>query len=260
MSSSEPTKIILDESELPRQWYNIQADLPTPMSPPLHPGTGKPVGPDDLAPVFPMNIIEQEVSPEPRIAIPDEVRQIYALWRPTPLRRAVRLEQALQTPAHIYYKYEGTSPAGSHKPNSAVAQAYYNKQAGIKRIATETGAGQWGTALSFACTQYDLDCKVYMVRASYDQKPYRRIMMETWGASVVASPSEDTNAGRTILAADPDSLRLLRHVARFVGQAHVLVVGAYREPETGGALSFANGKADFRICTGPGREDEIYLV
>ena len=201
----EPTKITLDESELPQAWYNIQADLPTPMLPPLHPGTREPAGPQDLAPLFPMALIEQEMSTERWIDIPDEVRSLLALWRPTPLYRARRLEKALGTPARIYYKWEGVSPTGSHKPNTAVAQAYYNQQEGIKRIATETGAGQWGTALSFACAQFDLECQVYMVRISFEQKPYRKAIMELYGGKVQPSPSDQTEAGRTILAADPDS-------------------------------------------------------
>jgi tryptophan synthase beta chain len=199
------TKIVLDESEIPTHWYNIVPDLPKPPAPVLHPGTGQPVGPADLAPLFPTALILQEVSPEPRIEIPDEVRDVYRLWRPTPLYRARRLERALDTPAHIYYKYEGTSPAGSHKPNTAVAQAYYNKAEGIRRLTTETGAGQWGSALAFACALFGLDCTVYMVRASYQQKPYRRSMIQTYGAEVFASPSERTQAGRTVLAEQPDS-------------------------------------------------------
>jgi tryptophan synthase beta chain len=201
---TEQTKFNLPDSELPKAWYNIQADLPFELPPVLHPGTKQPVGPDDLAPLFPMALIQQEVSKERWIEIPDPVRDVYRLWRPTPLFRARRLEKALQTPAHIYYKYEGVSPAGSHKPNTAVAQAFYNKEAGIHRIATETGAGQWGSALAFAGQLFDIDVKVYMVRVSYDQKPYRRNMMETWGAKVVASPSPDTNAGRKVLADDPN--------------------------------------------------------
>lgn len=199
------TKIFLAENELPRQWYNILADLPKPMPPVLHPGTKQPVGPEDLAPLFPMELIKQEVSAERWIDIPDEVLDIYRLWRPSPLYRAFRLEKALDTPARIYYKWEGVSPAGSHKPNTAVAQAFYNKQEGVKRIATETGAGQWGSALSLACNFFDLECKVYMVKISFQQKPYRRIMMTTWGSKVVASPSTDTNAGRMVLEQDPDS-------------------------------------------------------
>jgi len=199
------TKFVLDESRIPRAWYNIAADLPTPPAPVLHPGTHQPVGPADFAPLFPMALIGQEVSTEREIEIPGPVREAYALYRPSPLYRAHRLEAALQTPAHIYYKYEGVSPAGSHKPNTAIAQAYYNKAEGVKRLATETGAGQWGTALAFAGALFGLEVKVYMVRASYDQKPYRRVIMEVYGAEVVASPSLTTDYGRRVLAADPDS-------------------------------------------------------
>ncbi len=199
------TKIFLTEQELPDKWYNIQADLPRPLDPGLHPVTHQPLGPDDLAPIFPMGLIMQEVSQERWIEIPDEVLDVYKLWRPTPMHRAARLEKALDTPARIYYKNESYSPPGSHKPNTAVAQAYYNKQEGVKRIATETGAGQWGSALAFGCKLFGLECSVYMVKVSYEQKPYRRIMMETWGASVTPSPSTKTNAGRTILAEDPNS-------------------------------------------------------
>jgi tryptophan synthase beta chain len=202
------TKIVLSERDMPTHWYNINADLPAAgveMPPPLHPGTKQPLGPADLAPLFPMELIKQEVSTERYIEIPDEVQDIYTLWRPSPLYRARRWEKALGTPARIYYKYEGVSPAGSHKPNTAVAQAYYNKQEGVKRLATETGAGQWGSALSFACQVFGLECKVYMVKVSYEQKPYRRLMMQTWGATVVASPSVDTHAGRTLLEEDQDS-------------------------------------------------------
>ncbi len=198
-------KIMLPESEIPLQWYNILPDMPDPMEPPLHPGTGKPVGPEDLAPIFPMPLIEQEVSQERFIDIPEEVLEKYLIWRPTPLYRAYGLEEALGTPARIYFKNEGVSPAGSHKPNTAIAQAYYNKISGTKRIATETGAGQWGSALSFCCAFFGLECKVYMVKISYEQKPYRRVMMETWGATCVPSPSPDTNAGRSILEQHPDS-------------------------------------------------------
>src|SRR5918911_2441626 len=192
-----PTKILLDENEIPTHWYNIVPDLPSPPPPVLHPGTGQPIGPADLAPLFPMAVIMQEVSAEPRIEIPDEVRDIYKLWRPSPLFRAHRLERALDTPAHIYYKYEGGSPAGSHKPNSAVPQAFENKRTGVERLVTETGAGQWGSALALACSLFELDCEVFMVGASYDQKPYRRSMMEAWGAKVHRSPSDRTQAGRT---------------------------------------------------------------
>ena len=202
---SDPTKIFLNEDEMPRQWYNVQADMPTPMRPPLHPGTGQPVGPDDLAPVFPMNLIEQEVSQERWIDIPEEVLEKLLLWRPTPLYRAKALEKALGTPAKIYYKNEGVSPPGSHKPNTAVAQAYYNKAFGIKRLTTETGAGQWGSALAFACKLFGLELKVYMVRISFEQKPFRKLMMQTWGAECVPSPSTETQAGRAILEQLPDT-------------------------------------------------------
>src|SRR3954451_6260675 len=203
--AAQQTKYLLDESQLPQRWYNIAADMPSAPQPVLHPGTGQPVGPDDLAPLFPMELILQEVSQDAEVAIPEEVLDIYRLWRPTPLHRAHRLEAAIGTRSRVFYKYEGTSPAGRHKPNTAVAQAFYNKREGRKRLATETGAGQWGSALAFACRQLGLECKVYMVRASYDQKPFRRSMIQTWGATIVASPSEDTNAGRTILAEQPDS-------------------------------------------------------
>src|SRR5690349_6678881 len=207
MAPADPrqTKFVLDESRIPRSWYNIAADLPVPQAPPLHPGTHEPIGPDDLAPLFPMALIGQEVSADREIEIPEPVRDAYRLYRPSPLYRAHRLEQALDTPAHIYYKYEGVSPAGSHKPNTALAQAFYNKEAGVTRLATETGAGQWGSALSFAGSVFGLEVKVYMVRASYDQKPYRRMLMETYGAEVVASPSLTTNYGRKVLSEDPDS-------------------------------------------------------
>jgi tryptophan synthase beta chain len=201
----EQTKYLLGENEIPRAWYNVRADMPNPAQPVLHPGTGEPVGPDDLAPLFPMALIMQEVSDEAEILVPDEVLDIYRLWRPTPLYRAHRLEQATGTRSRIFYKYEGVSPAGSHKPNTAVAQAFYNKREGRKRLATETGAGQWGSALAFACKLMGLECKVYMVRVSYDQKPFRRSLIQTWGAEVVASPSPDTNSGRAVLQETPDS-------------------------------------------------------
>jgi tryptophan synthase beta chain len=199
------TKFLLEERDIPAEWYNIQADLPTPAPPVLHPGTKQPIGPQDLAPLFPMELIKQEVSQERWIPIPDAIRDVYRLWRPSPLFRARRLEDALDTPAHVYYKYEGVSPAGSHKPNTAVAQAYYNKQEKVTRLSTETGAGQWGSALALACQMFGLQCKVYMVKVSYQQKPYRRIMMETWGAQVVASPSGDTQSGKKVLEQDPNS-------------------------------------------------------
>ena len=196
---------VLGEERIPRAWYNIVADLPEPPAPPLHPGTKQPAGPEDLATFFPLGLIMQEASGERFIEIPEEVREVYKLWRPTPLIRASALEKALDTPAKIFYKHEGVSPAGSHKPNTAVAQAYYNKEAGVKRLATETGAGQWGSALAFACNHFGLECTVYMVKVSYHQKPYRRTMMELWGAEVFPSPTERTEAGKAILAKDPDS-------------------------------------------------------
>jgi len=205
MDRTDQSKIFLNEAEMPRQWYNIQADLPKPLPPVLHPGTKQPIGPDDLAPLFPMELIRQEVSQERYVDIPDEVLELYHIYRPSPLVRARRWERALDTPARIYYKWEGVSPAGSHKSNTSIAQAYYNKQAGVKRITTETGAGQWGSALALACNFFGIECKVYMVRVSYDQKPYRRLLMEAWGASCVASPSAETNAGRRILETDPES-------------------------------------------------------
>jgi tryptophan synthase beta chain len=202
---TDQTKFVLQESDIPKQWYNLLADLPFQLPPVLHPGTKQPVGPADLAPLFPMELIKQEVATDRYIDIPDPVRDVYKIWRPTPLYRAHRLEKHLKTPAKIYYKYEGVSPAGSHKPNTAVAQAFYNAEAGVKRIATETGAGQWGSSLAFAGGLFGIEVKIYMVRVSYDQKPYRRNLMETWGAKVVASPSPDTQVGRTILAKDPDN-------------------------------------------------------
>lgn len=197
-------KILLDESEMPTRWYNIIPDLPAPPPPPLHPGTLQPVGPQDLAPLFPMDLIEQEVTTQRYVDIPEEVQDVYRLWRPSPLFRAHALEKALGTPARIYYKYEGVSPAGSHKPNTAVPQAYYNAKAGVRKLTTETGAGQWGTALAFACAQFGLECEVWQVGASYDQKPYRRIMIETFGGTVHRSPSELTAAGRAVRADRPD--------------------------------------------------------
>src|ERR1700728_1888112 len=202
---SERTKFILDESQIPAQWYNVIPDLPAPPPPPLHPGTGQPVGPDDLAPLFPMELIRQEVTGDSYVDIPGEVIDVYTLWRPTPLFRARRLEKALNTPARIYYKYEGVSPAGSHKPNTAVPQAYYNAAEGVAKLTTETGAGQWGTALAFACAQFGLECEVWQVRASYDQKPYRKLMMEVFGAAVHPSPSDLTRSGPAQLAELPAS-------------------------------------------------------
>ena len=199
------TKIVLPESELPTRWYNIASDMPNRPQPVLHPGTGEPVGPEDLAPLFPMELILQEVSTEAEVAIPEEVLEIYKLWRPTPLYRAGRLERAIGTKSRIFYKYEGVSPAGSHKPNTAVAQAFYNKAEGRTRLSTETGAGQWGSALAFACKLVGLECKVYMVKVSYEQKPFRRSLMHVWGSEVVASPSDETESGRKVLAEHPDS-------------------------------------------------------
>ena len=200
---TDPVKYVLDESRIPTRWYNIQADLPKPPPPVLHPGTLKPLGPDDLAPLFPMALIEQEVTQEREVPIPEPVREVYRQWRPSPLFRARRLEQALQTPARIYYKYEGVSPAGSHKPNTAVAQAFYNRAAGITKLATETGAGQWGSALAFAAALFGIEVQIFMVRVSYDQKPYRRALMETYGARCIPSPSSETQSGKAILEKDP---------------------------------------------------------
>ena len=202
---TDQTRFLLNESDLPKYWYNINADNPVPPTPVLHPGTLEPVTPDFLSVLFPMDLILQEISTERYIEIPDEVREVYKLYRPTPLLRARRLEKALDTTAHIYYKYEGVSPAGSHKPNTAIAQAFYNKKGGTKAMTTETGAGQWGSALAFACNVFDLDLEVYMVKVSYHQKPYRRILMETYGSKVYASPTDQTNYGRSVLAEDPDS-------------------------------------------------------
>src|SRR5512134_1394925 len=205
MTMSDQTRFILNDSDLPKFWYNINADSPVPPTPVLHPGTMEPVTPDFLSVLFPMDLILQVISTERYIEIPEEVREIYRLYRPTPLLRARRLEKALDTPAHIYYKYEGASPAGSHKPNTAIAQAFYNKKAGTKAMTTETGAGQWGSALAFACSFFDLELEVYMVKVSYHQKPYRRVLMETYGSKVYASPTDRTNYGRSVLAADPVS-------------------------------------------------------
>ncbi|MCB1498288.1 MAG: TrpB-like pyridoxal phosphate-dependent enzyme [Bauldia sp.] len=202
---SDTIKYLLPEDRIPKAWYNIAADLPSPLPPPLHPGTGQPIGPDDLSAIFPMALIGQEVSAEREIEIPGPVREVYKQWRPAPLFRARRLERALDTPARIYYKYEGVSPSGSHKPNTAVAQAFYNKEAGVAKLSTETGAGQWGSSLAFAGGLFGIEVKVYMVKVSYNQKPYRRALMETYGATCIASPSTETNSGRAILEADPDS-------------------------------------------------------
>jgi tryptophan synthase beta chain len=198
-------KFLLSENEIPTQWYNIQADMPNPMLPPLHPGTKQPIGPDDLAPLFPMGLIQQEVSQERWIDIPEEVRDIYKEWRSTPLVRAYELEKQLDTPAKIYFKYEGVSPAGSHKPNTAVPQAYYNMKERVKKITTETGAGQWGSALAYACNKFGMKAEVFMVKVSYDQKPFRKLLMNTWGADVYSSPTDFTESGKKILAEDPNS-------------------------------------------------------
>ncbi|MCX6904695.1 MAG: TrpB-like pyridoxal phosphate-dependent enzyme [Verrucomicrobia bacterium] len=200
---SQPTRFTLSQADIPKQWYNLLADFPEPMPPPLHPGTKQPVTPDMMTAIFPENLVMQEMCPDRWVEVPEPVRDIYALWRPTPLLRAVRFEQALQTPAHIYYKYEGGSPAGSHKPNTAVPQAYFNKIAGTKRLATETGAGQWGSSLALACKLFGLECTVYMVKVSFQHKPYRRMLMHTWGATVHPSPSDQTEFGKKVLAEDP---------------------------------------------------------
>jgi tryptophan synthase beta chain len=198
------TQFALTQADIPEQWYNLLADFPEPLPPPLHPGTKQPIPPEALLAIFPENLVKQEMCPDRWVPVPEEVRDIYALWRPTPLLRAVRLEKALQTPAHIYYKYEGASPAGSHKPNTAVPQAYFNKVAGTKRLATETGAGQWGSSLALACKLFGLECNIYMVKVSYQQKPYRRMLMHTWGATVHPSPSDQTEYGRKLLKEDPN--------------------------------------------------------
>jgi tryptophan synthase beta chain len=202
---NDTIKYLLEENKIPKTWYNIAADLPKPLAPPLHPGTLKPIGPDDLAPLFPMALIGQEVSQEREIEIPEPVRNIYKQWRPSPLFRAKKLETTLDTPAKIYYKYEGVSPTGSHKPNTAVAQAFYNKEEGTKKIVTETGAGQWGSSLAFACSLFKIDLDVYMVKVSFEQKPYRKMLMQTYGARCVASPSNETNTGKAILKKDPNN-------------------------------------------------------
>jgi tryptophan synthase beta chain len=232
------TKFVLDEARIPKQWYNIIPDMPGPLHPVINPQTLKPVSPEDMAAIFPMAIIEQEMSNERWIDIPEPVREIYRLWRPSPLYRARRLEQALQTPAKIYYKYEGVSPAGSHKPNSAIAQAYYNKQAGIRRLATETGAGQWGSSLALACSMFGLECTIYMVKVSCTQKPYRKSMMQLWGATVHPSPSEFTNAGRTILAHDPDNL----------GSLGIAISEAVEDAATHADTNYALGSVLNHVC------------
>lgn len=246
------TKIILDENELPKKWYNLQADLRTPLDPPMHPQTGKPVGPADLEPIFPKELIRQEMCQDRYVDIPQEIRDHLTLWRPSPLFRAHRLEKFLKTPAKIYYKYEGGSPPGSHKPNTAIAQAYYNMKEGIERIATETGAGQWGSSLAFATQLYGIECKVYMVRGSYDQKPYRKMMMQVWGADCVASPSPDTNAGRAMLAKDPNT----------PGSLGIAISEAVEDAATHDNTNYALGSVLNHVClhqTIIGQEAQIQL-
>jgi tryptophan synthase beta chain len=233
------TKFLLGENQLPTHWYNVIPDLPGPLAPVIHPGTKQPVTPDDLLPLFPMDLIEQEVSRERWIPIPQEVRDIYRIWRPTPLFRALRLEKALGTPARIYYKYEGVSPAGSHKPNTAVPQAYYNKLAGTKRLATETGAGQWGSSMALAARMFGLECTVYMVKVSFTQKPYRKSMMQLWGANVIASPSSLTGAGRSILAKDPESQ----------GSLGIAISEAVEDAATHDDTRYALGSVLNHVCT-----------
>ncbi|HPX60595.1 MAG TPA: TrpB-like pyridoxal phosphate-dependent enzyme [Deltaproteobacteria bacterium] len=232
------TKILLSEDQIPNQWYNIIPDMPGPLAPVINPQTLKPIAPEDMLPIFPMSLIEQEMSNQRWIDIPDRVREIYKIWRPTPMFRAHRLEQALGTPAKIYYKYEGVSPAGSHKPNSAIPQAYYNKEAGIRRLATETGAGQWGASLSLACSMFGLECTIYMVKVSYTQKPYRKSMMQLWGASVIPSPSEFTNAGRSILAHDPDNM----------GSLGIAISEAVEDAATHADTNYALGSVLNHVC------------
>ena len=232
------TKILLPEDRIPKQWYNIIPDMPGPLAPVISPRTLQPVTPDEMLAIFPMALIEQEMSSQRWIDIPDEVREIYQLWRPSPLFRAHRLEKALGTPAKIYYKYEGVSPAGSHKPNTAIPQAYYNKLAGTKRIATETGAGQWGSSMALACQMFGLECTVYMVRVSFGQKPYRKSMMQLWGAEVLASPSNRTNAGRAILARDPDSN----------GSLGIAISEAVEDAATRGDTCYALGSVLNHVC------------
>jgi len=235
----QDNKITLSAAEMPTKWYNLTADLPSPPPPPLHPATQQPIGPDDLAPLFPMELIKQEVSRERWIPIPEELLDILLIWRPSPLVRARRLEQALETPAKIYYKNESVSPPGSHKPNTAVAQAYYNMKEGVKRIATETGAGQWGSALAFATNMFGLECTVYMVRVSYEQKPYRKMLMQAWGAECFSSPTDRTNAGRAILAKDPDTL----------GSLGIAISEAVEDAATHDDTKYSLGSVLTHVCT-----------
>ena len=231
-------KILLSEREIPTHWYNVMADMPNLPQPPLNPATGKPAGPEDLAAIFPMELIKQEVSTERWIEIPEPVRELYKIWRPAPLYRALQLEKELDTPAHIYYKYEGVSPAGSHKLNTAIPQAYYNKEAGIKRLTTETGAGQWGSSISMACQFFGLECMVYMVKVSYNQKPYRRILMNAFGAEVIPSPSDRTNAGRSVLEQFPDS----------PGSLGIAISEAVEDAATRSDTNYALGSVLNHVC------------
>ncbi len=266
---SDSYRIVLDDREMPKAWYNILPHLPEPLAPPISPATGQPVSPDELKAIFPDALIQQEMSQEPWIEIPEEVQEIYRLWRPSPLHRARNLEKALGTPARLYYKNEGVSPPGSHKPNTAVPQAYYNKKAGINKLATETGAGQWGSALSFACSFFDMTCTVYMVKVSYEQKPYRRILMHTWGGEVYPSPTDRTNAGREALKKNPDSLGSLGLAISEAVEAaataddtnyalgsvlnHVLLHQTVIGIETQKQLELAGDKADIVLgCVGGG--------
>lgn len=235
---SQALRFDLPAAQAPTHWYNLLADFPEPLPPPLHPGTKQPVTLEMMTAIFPENLVRQEMSPERWVEIPSEVRDIYQLWRPTPLFRAARLEKALQTPAHIYYKYEGVSPAGSHKPNTAVPQAYYNKVAGTKRLATETGAGQWGASLAFACELFGLDCTVYMVKVSFTQKPYRKLLMQTWGADVYASPSEHTAFGRQMLAEDPEC----------PGSLGIAISEAIEDAVKGQATKYSLGSVLNHVC------------
>ena len=235
---SQQTRFTLSQADIPKQWYNLNADFPEPVPPPLHPGTKQPVTPELMTAIFPENIVMQEMCPDRYIEIPEPVRDIYALWRPTSLLRAVRLEQALQTPAHIYYKYEGASPAGSHKVNTSVAQAYFNKIAGTKRLATETGAGQWGASLALACKLFGLECNVYMVKVSYGQKPYRRMLMHTWGATVHPSPSDQTSYGRKLLAEDPNC----------AGSLGIAISEALEDTATHPNTKYALGSVTNHVC------------
>jgi len=235
----DTTKYVLSEDHMPAHWLNVLPLLKEPMDPPLHPGTKKPLNPEDLAPIFPMSLIEQEMSMQKEIDIPGEVIDILRLWRPSPLYRARRLEKLLDTPAHIYYKYEGVSPAGSHKPNTSIPQAYYNKKAGIKRIATETGAGQWGSALSLACNFFEMDCTVYMVKISYQQKPYRRSMIQSWGGEIYASPTDRTNSGRAVLEKDPDT----------PGSLGIAISEAVEDAATHDDTNYSLGSVLNHVCT-----------